>query len=269
MQHVLKEITSATKKLTLCEHGNLIALQELGEKMKPFVSLKLLRAGSDAKISQAALMPASGQAIITYLIAGQAIYSDSTGKRGALTQDGWSWVISGAGVVSKLEPITSDYLAIQLCIALTPAMENSLPQSAYLNADEMEREGPAQVLIGWHGNHRGKFALPSLMNYVVVHLKARQTWHYEVSTNHHFAWVFLVGGGLATAEGEVTANKITILNRTSEKIRLCATADAVFVIGSSQDFMHDLIFQKNSVHTSREALQLSLETLADLEESLV
>ncbi len=267
MQNALQAIDFAAPKLYQYSQGNLIELQNLSEKLKPFVSLKLLSANSRVKLSQPSLMPASGQAIITYLISGQALYADSTGKSGVLTQDGWSWIISGEGILTTLEPLTTDFLAIQLCIALTPAVENSLPQSAYVGSDAMERDGPAQVLIGWHGNSFSRFALPSLINYLVVNLRARQSWSYELPTNHQFAWVLVLRGAIETTEGEITANKITMLKKNSEKIRLCAMSDAIFVLGSSQLFMHDLICTENSVHTSKESLQIGQEKLARLARS--
>lgn len=268
MQTMLREINSASQKFTQYDHGNLIAQQHPDQKMKPFVALKLLSASSSARINQLTAMPSSGQAIITYIISGQALYSDSTGKHGTLMQDDWSWVISGTGVVSRLEPITSDYLAIQLCIALTPAMETSVPQSAYINSEPMERESPAQVLIGWHRHQSGVFTLPSLMNYLVVHLHSDQSWNYEVPINHRLVWVLVVRGSLVTPEGEIKANRITMLSATREKIKLRATADAIFVVGSCQEFMYDLICTKNSVHTSHEALHLGLQKLAELEHTL-
>lgn len=268
MLNTLRVVRPLMEQLAQCDGGNVIALQNLSEKIKPFLSLKLI--GTSLLSDTQADIPvfSSGQATITYVIAGQAAYSDSTGKQGLLKQGGLSWLLSGSGVWTRLEPVTDNYLAIELRVALAPALENSPPQTAWLDADVIEREGPAHLFIGWHGESRGNFTLPSLMNYALVNLRARQDWHYQMPANHTCVWIFVISGALATASGEVLANRIALLDGINRHIHLRATADTVFVIGSSQEFDHDLITHNNSVHTSRDALRLGTSRLAELEQTL-
>lgn len=268
MPNTLRVVSPLMEKLTQCDSGNLIALQNLSENIKPFLSLKLIGAGSASDAHQDDLVFASGQATVTYVISGQAAYADSTGKRGLLKQGGVSWVLSGSGAWSRVEPITHNYLAVELSVALAPALENSPPQSAWLDANVVERDGPAGLLIGWFGENTGSFTLPSLMNYAVVHLNANQEWCYEIPANHCVAWVFVVSGALVTPGGEMAANRITLLDCSSGEVNLRATANSIFVVGSNQAFDHDLIAHKNSVHTSSDALQMGIERLAQLEASL-
>ena len=254
------------------DKDSLITQSHLAQ-IKPFTSLKRFTTRNSSKTIRPTFTPASGQAIITYIVSGEAAYSDSTGKHGILKKDGWAWVISGAGIWYSLEPITSDYVAIQLCIALSPALENSPPQSAYLNPDlptrdKSPQDDPAQVLIGWNGKNRSKFAVPSLLNYLVVHLDAHQTWSYEFPLNHQFAWVAVISGRLESAKGEMRPNSLTIFRRPTEKIECRALTDSIVVLGSSADFDHDLIFQHHSVHTSAEALQLGLKGISEAEKKL-
>lgn len=256
------------EKFTQCDSGNLIAQQNLSEKIKPFLSLKLIGAGQASDLQQDDLVYASGRATITYVISGQAVYADSTGKRGLLKQGGLSWVLSGAGAWSQITPATNNYLALELSVALAPALENSPTQSAWLDANLIERDGPAGLLVGWFGENKGNFTLPSLMNYALVNLRARQDWSYELPANHRVVWVFVISGALMAAEGEIAANQIRVLDGSSGKIKVRATAGSLFVVGSSQEFAHDLIAHKNSVHTSTDALQLGLDRLAELEVSL-
>jgi|GEM_PF-734567 len=268
MQNALKEISPAFKKFDPVDNGNLIAQQNISEKIKPFVSLKLFTANGGVNLVQDSLICASGQAIITYIIAGKAVYSDSTGKRGILKQDAWSWIITGTGAWCAMEPASADYLAIQLCIALTPALENSLPQSVYCDPCVTSAKKTAQILIGWHANDSGEFALPSLMNYLVVHLDSGKHWTYEIPVNHRLVWVFVVSGSLQTEQGEITPNNIALLNTARGKINMCAKADSIFVVGSTQEFMHELMFYKNSVHTSNEALRVGMKGIAELQRHL-
>jgi redox-sensitive bicupin YhaK (pirin superfamily) len=268
MPNTLRVVRPQTETLIAYDSGNLIAQQHLCEKMKPFLSLKLIGANTTHDQHRNDLVYSSGQAIITYVLSGQAAYADSTGKRGLLKQGGLSWVLSGAGVWSHMEPATENYLAIELCVALAPALEHSPPQSAWLDAAWVEREGPAALLIGWFGDNKGAFTLPSLMNYAVVNLQARQEWHYTLPANHSVVWVLVVNGSLITEAGEVAANHIVLLEPESRNIRLQATTDSIVVVGSSQTFDHDLMSQENSVHTSSDALRLGRARLSELAASL-
>lgn len=255
------------------DKNNLITAESDLEKIKPFISLELFTArtmpGENSPgASQPTLTPASGKAIITYVVSGEAAYSDSTGKRGILKKDGWSWVITGSGIWYSIEPITSDYVGVQLCIALSPALENSPPQCAYLDPVLTAQDDPAQLLIGWHGKNRSTFAIPSLMNYLVVHLNAQQRWRYELPLNHQFAWVAVVSGRVETTEGEIHPNSVTVFSRPVAKIEFHALADSILVLGSSAEFGHDLIFQNGSVHTSTEALHLGFKGISEARKTL-
>jgi len=268
MPNTLRVVRSLPEKLVQYDSGNIIAQQHFREAINPFLSLKLVGA-NPARAAQATdPVFASGQATITYVLAGHAVYEDSTGKRGLLKQGDVSWVLSGSGMWSRIEPTAKNYFAIELRVALAPALENSPPQSAWLDAGLVERQGPAALLIGWFGESRANFTLPSLMNCAVIKLSARQEWCYELPTNHSLVWVFVVNGALATAEGEIAANKMLLLNGQDGKIALSASADAVFVVGSSQAFGHDLMARQDSVHTSLDAMKMGIHRLDELKASL-
>lgn len=227
---------------------------------KPFVSLKYLTHAAEAF--------ASGAAIITYVISGEANYSDTTGKSGTLKKNEWSWILAGSGIGYSFSPQTPDYLAVQVCIALSPALENSVPQSAYLASFATTHKNPVEVLIGWHGNNRSEFAYPSLVNYFVVHLKAQQQWTFELPLNHQFSWAATVSGHVQTAEGKNLPNHAARLNQSSSKTLFHALTDSILVLGSSPESGHDFIFHKDSVHTSTEALQIGLKGIAEVENRL-
>jgi redox-sensitive bicupin YhaK (pirin superfamily) len=257
--------SNSNMEATYLQHkNNVFAAESDIEKIKPFISLNLLSAQSQQ--GEPALTPASGQAIITYVIAGEAAYSDSTGKQGRLQKDGWAWVIAGAGIWHSITPVTRDFIAVQMCIALSPALENSPPQSAYLHAEPNAIDGdPAKLLIGWHGKKRSDFAIPSQLNYLVVPLKAEQHWSYELPLNHQFAWVAVVSGLVTTSEGKTLPQGVNIFNRRTAKMDFHARTDAVIVLGSSLEFGHDLIIQNSSVHTSTEALQIGYKGISAAE----
>jgi len=261
MQTSLNERDSNMEATYLQNKNNLLIAESDVEKIKPFISLKIFTAQNLP--DEPALTPASGQAIITYVIAGEAAYSDSTGKQGGLKKDDWSWVIAGSGIWHSIAPITSDYIGVQVCIALSPALENSPPQSAYLHPElNAPGDDPAKLLIGWHGKNRSDFAIPSQLNYLVVPLKAQQRWSYELPLNHQFAWVAVISGHLATSKGEMLPNSLSIVSRPTAKMDFHAQVDSILVLGSSLEFGHDLIVHQGSVHTSSEALQIGCKGIS-------
>lgn len=234
---------------------NLLGSLQDWARLQPFVSLRLVRAQTLTPETQSA----SGKAIINYVLAGEADFADSTGKRSRLSKGGWAWVIAGSGVGYSIAPLSHDYAAIEICIALSPALENAPPQSAYLDSVAAAPINPVQVLIGWHDKQRSQFAIPSQVNYLVVRLNAHQHWSYDLPLNHQFAWVALVSGRLQTSTGELLPQAVTRIQRPTDKIEVLAQESSVLVLGSSMEFGYDLVFHEGSVHTSREALQLGLQ----------
>ena len=232
------------------DKDNLFAALEDINKLKPFVSFKAVATSTNKQ--SAGLTPASGQAIIVYVVAGEATYSDSTGKRGTLKQGGWCWIISGSGIWYSIAPITSDFHSVQLRIALTPALENSPPQSAYM---EPEIAAPAQLLIGWHDRSRSRFASPSQVNYLMVRLNSHQDWDYELPLDHRFAWVAVISGEVTTTSGKILSGEIKVFHRPTTKIEIRAHVGSILAVGSSMEFDYDLTFDEHSIHTSREALK--------------
>jgi redox-sensitive bicupin YhaK (pirin superfamily) len=240
------------------DKDNLFAALDDINKLKPFVSFAAITAPIGKQ--QADFTPASGQAIIVYVVAGEATYSDSTGKRGTLKQGGWCWIISGSGIWYSIEPTTPDFHSVQLRIALTPALENSPPQSAYL---EPELVAPSQLLLGWHGRSRSKFACPSQVNYLIVRLNSHQDWDYELPLDHKFAWVAVISGEVTTTSGKILSGQIKLFNRPITKIEIRAHVGSILAVGSSMEFGYDLTFHDHSsIHTAREALKQGLLGIA-------
>lgn len=243
---------------TAADHSapdNLLRSLQDWARLQPFVSLRLLGAQTLTPETQSA----SGKAIITYVLAGEADFADSTGKRSRLSKGGWAWVIAGSGVGYSIAPLSGDFAAIEVCIALSPALENAPAQSTYLDSAATAPSDPVQVLIGWHDKQRSQFAIPSQVNYLVVRLNAHQRWCYELPLNHQFAWVALVSGRVYTGAGELLPQAVTRILRPTDKIDVLAQESSVLVLGSSMEFGYDLVFHEGSVHTSREALQAGLQ----------
>lgn len=233
--------------------GNLFESLQDWARLQPFVSLSLVGAQTPA------IQSASGQAIITYVLAGEAEFADSTGKYSRLGKGGWAWVIAGSGISYSIAPLSRDFAAIEVRIALSPALENAPAQSAYLDAAAAAPIDPVQVLIGWHERQRSQFAIPSQVNYLVVRLNAHQHWSYELPLNHQSAWVAVLSGRAQTGAGELLPQTLTRMQRPTGKIDILAQESSVLVLGSAMEFGYDLLIESGSVHTSREALQTGLQ----------
>ena len=82
MNSLLNEKVLGTSEINQQNQHNLIHSQD-ADSIKPFISLTRFDAQTIAGKSadNASFTTASGKAIITYVISGEAAYSDSTGKR--------------------------------------------------------------------------------------------------------------------------------------------------------------------------------------------
>ncbi|WP_323814730.1 pirin family protein [Cellvibrio sp. NN19] len=261
MSYGFSEINNSQTSVVLQKQAGLLTALVDRENIKPFVALNLCSATNGIGSE---LESVSGQAIITYVISGEGQYRDSTGKSGCLKKDDWAWIISGSGILHAIKPTTDDYLAIQVSIALSPALENSLPQSSYIEASARNKNDPAQVLIGRNGINRGTFAAPSLVNLLIVHLDVQQQWTYELPLNHQFAWASVISGSVKINGEKKSQNKIDTYHTPAEKIQCRALSESILVIGSAHEFDYDLVAQNTSVHTSIESLQQGLRGVAQI-----
>ena len=87
-------INNDNKDLT----GHSIAPQKAGYSVKPFVSLEIQRASEISTSDERLMSPDAGTAIITFLLSGEADFSDSTHKHGTLKTNDVLWILSGSGV---------------------------------------------------------------------------------------------------------------------------------------------------------------------------
>ena len=240
------------KPRTICLHANgddkaltshLITPQTLGQQVKPFLSLEVIRAGDISILDKELLSSDSGTAIITFLLSGEADFSDSTHKHASfkhrrLKQGDVLWMLSGSGIQYSLTPKTSDGVIVKMRVALSPALESAPAQSMYLDSMLVERDGPAQILLGQHGDAYSQLALPALINYLVVNLAAGQAWVYEPPVNHRTAWIAVISGKIKTSDVLVTSEEIAFYESSNKSISFLADENCIFLIGTSQQYMH-------------------------------
>ena len=160
---------------------------------------------------------------------------------------GGVWHGGGAGEPGRTR-------GFQLWIALPPTLELGPSHSLYLAPDTIQRNGPARVLLGSYGSAKSVVDAPSPINYLAVHLKKGEHWHYQPPTGHTVLWV-AVGAGVVRAPNELHHGELVAFEPSNDPIELKAQSDAELVIGSAAPHDHDLVLGYYSVHTSPASLQ--------------
>ena len=239
-------------------HGPITRLMspgDLGQLCKPFVFLDLFELNAKGMPRGFGMHPHSGIATLTYMIEGEVVYEDTTGKSGTLPSGGMEWMQAGNGVWHDARPVGGSAIrGFQLWVALPPAQENAPAHSVYLAPSEIPREGPALVLLGQYGAARSSVAAPAGMNYLAVQLKDKERWRYTPPAGHDVAWLAVNSGSL-DADANITAGEMVIFQDSAAAIDIVARAATSFVLGSAVKHPHDLVMGHYSVHTSEAALE--------------
>ena len=238
-------------------HGpitRLVSPSDLGEFLKPFVFLDLASFRPGLGSQGFGLHPHSGIATVTFMMAGDVRYEDTTGKKGVLPAGGVEWMRAGNGVWHTGAPVGDAPLSgFQLWVALPASEENAPAESLYLAPSEVPQAGPARVLLGRHGEAHSPIPAPAGMNYLAVRLKDGERWRYTPPAGHTVAWLAVSAGQLEANE-TVGTGELAVFEESGEPIDLVADGDTSFVMGSAVKHPHDLVTGYYSVHTSKATL---------------
>lgn len=227
---------------------------DLGQLLKPFVFLDLFSMPAEAKRQKFGMHPHSGIATLTFMIAGQVAYEDTTGKKGVLPAGGVEWMRAGNGVWHSGTPVGDGaVLGFQLWVALPASEENAPAHSHYLAPAEVPQEGPVRVLLGRYGAKQSPIPAPAGMTYLAISLKDGEHWSYSPPAGHTVAWV-AVNQGQLRADGPVSAGELAVFEESTQTLDFVAKGETSFVLGSAIKHPHDLVTGYYSVHTSKQAL---------------
>jgi redox-sensitive bicupin YhaK (pirin superfamily) len=240
-------------------HGpitRLMSPSDLGEVVKPFVFLDLFEA--EGGLMDMPVHPHSGIGTITVFTKGDVKFDDPDNGTGTISYGGVEWSRAGGGMWhgKELAPGRSTHFqGFQLWVALPPDLENGPSESQYLEASEMKRAGHAHVIVGAYQGVASPVRAPAGFNYLLVTLKAGESWTYQPPAGHSVAWLAIAEGALDAGE-RLSAREMVVFDRSEAPIRLTAlgTADTVFMLGSAVPHPHDLHLGYYSVHSSAEAL---------------
>lgn len=238
-------------------HGpitRLVSPSDLGEFLKPFIFLDLNSFSPGLGSQGFAMHPHSGIATLTFVMAGNLRYEDTTGKKGVLLAGGVEWMRAGNGVWHIGAPVGDlQMTGFQLWVALPASEENAHAESLYLAPSDVPHEGPVRVLLGSYGNARSPIRAPSGMNYLAVSLKDGERWRYTPPAGHTVAWL-AVSAGRLDVNGMVGTGELAVFEESEQVIDSVAHGDTSFVLGSAVKHPHDLVMGYYSVHTSKAAL---------------
>jgi redox-sensitive bicupin YhaK (pirin superfamily) len=251
-------------------HGpitRLMSPSDFGELLKPFVFLDLFDMDG-ASFDGLGLHPHSGIATLTYVAEGGVNYQDTNGATGTVPAGGVEWMQAGGGVWHGGGVGPGRTRGFQLWIALPPELELAPSVSRYEGPDEIERDGPARVLLGSYGSAKSAIVAPSPVNYLAVQLKEAQRWLYQPPAGHTVLWV-AVGKGAVAVPDALRAGDLAAFEPANGAIEFEAQSDAEFVVGSGVPHDHDLVLGYYSVHTSAAALRQGEARIAAIKSRLV
>jgi redox-sensitive bicupin YhaK (pirin superfamily) len=225
----------------------------VGEIIKPFVFLDLFNLESSKH--KMGMHPHSGIATVTVILDGALEYRETTGSEGILPVGGIEWMSAGGGVWHEGGPAAGGAVrGFQLWLALPPEDENAPSQSLYLPPDQVQKVGPARVVIGSHEGATSAIRPRAPINYLDVSLKDGEPWSYVPPAGHDVAWVAVADGLLETA-GIHLSREIALFEEREGRLDFIARGDTRFVLGSAVKHPHPLVTGYYSVHTSEAALE--------------
>ena len=272
--------TSAARRIAKrtrgLRHGpitRLMSPSDLGQIAKPFVFLDLFDTDrhSVQAMADMPLHPHSGIATVTVPVEGAFHYEDpDSGTSGTLAYGGVEWSCAGGGMWHGKELSAADTPRIQgfqLWVALPAELENGPSESIYMEAQHVQRAGPAHVIVGSHEGVRSSVPAPDGFNYLLVTLKPGERWRYLPPEEHTVGWLALAKGEIDVgAASSVGAGEMVVFEHGQTPITLDAFGeeDAVFVLGSAVPHPHPLHLGYYSVHTSADALKAGERRIAEL-----
>ena len=252
------------------QHGpirRVVSPSDLGQLIKPFVFLDDFEF-LPTPHNLFGMHPHSGIATITWLIEGGIHYEDTTGKSGRLPVGSVEWMRAGSGVWHDGSMAEGKRLrGLQLWIALPAELELAPAESQYMAPSEIPSIGPARLAFGSYQGVTSPTPSPAGMNYLYVSLKKGETWTYVPPSGHDVGWLYAHEGSVH-AGGQTLSSELAVFAEGEDEIRVTATTDTGFAIGSARKHPHELVLGRYSVHTTREALAAGEAGIAEIGELL-
>jgi len=253
-------------------HGpitRLVSPGDLGELIKPFVFLDSFNVEAN-RSNGFGYHPHSGIVTVTTIFEGNVEYEDSTGKAGVLTAGTVEWMQAGNGVWhtgKAADQYDGHIRGYQLWLALPNALENSEPESIYVESANIPKVGAVRVIIGEYQGVTSPLPQISPITYLHVQLADGEYWTFEPPKDHDVLWVAIDEGRIQVS-GEMLSNEIAIFDSQSLPFTIQAQGVVNFMLGSAAKHPHPLIAGYYSVHTTEDALRIGEEGIRTVEKRL-
>lgn len=264
-----RKITHRTRGQSHGPVTRLVSPGDLGELIKPFVFLDSFNMEANRN-NVFGYHPHSGIVTVTTIFEGNVEYEDSTGKSGVLTAGAVEWMHAGGGVWHTAGPAAgagTNLHGYQLWLALPESLENTPPESIYVNPDKIPTVGPVRVIIGQYQGVASPLPEISPITYLHVRLKDDEFWTFDPPADHDVLWIAIDEGSI-TVSGETLSNEIAIFDSGSASLMLQAHGTVNFVLGSAAKHPHPLVTGYYSVHTTKDALKIGEEGIRKVGKAL-
>lgn len=253
-----REVVHRTRGETNGTITRLMSPADLGQRLKPFIFLDLFDVDLRDPRSRFSLHPHSGLSTITVVADGDLSFEDAADGAGSIAFGGFEWLRAGAGVWHGQELSAGKSpraRGFQLWIALGPELEHETVDSQYVEAHLVPTVGPAHVILGSYDGVNSPARAPAGITYLMLRLRAGQSWEFFPSERQELAWLALASGKL-TGDVIADAGEMLVFANSSRSIFLQAepNQDAVMVLGSAEVHPFELHVGRYSVHTSQESL---------------
>jgi len=232
-------------------HFRYIRPDDLGQIVKPFVYFDLF--DKDGPEMMFGLHPHSGIATVTHVFEGAIDYTDPDDTGGTVLPGGVEWMMAGKGMWHGGGAVEGRVAGFQLWIAMPPELELAPYESSYWQAEDIETDGPARVLMGRLGAARARFASELPITLLTVRLAAGESWRFTPHEGQEVLWIGVSKGALSAPDRVVTG-ELVIFDRSENGVTFKAETNTLFVLGASALHDHDLAIGHHSVHTSQGAL---------------
>ena len=263
----VRAIAFRTRGTVMGPITRLITPSEVGEMIKPFVFLDAFDTNPNPP-REIGFHPHSGIATVALLFQGKFKYMETSGNEGILGRGSVEWMRASKGVwhggISYGEENVQGY---QMWVALPPELETAECEAFYCDAVKITADGPARVILGQYGKAESVIPAPPGINYLDVQLKAGEQWAYNPPKGHAVGWLTFQTGQLRVPS-IIKAGELVVFEESEESIYIEAIDDTRFVLGSAVKHQHDLVTERNSVHTSVKALKEGMAEIQRIGESL-
>jgi len=186
--------------------------------------------------------PHRGIETVTYMLAGDFEYKDSTGGQGRMTAGDVQWMRTGSGIIHSEMPAMKEgkLHGFQLWINMPSKMKMSKPEYHYIDSDKMalhkDDEKQVKVIAGKFEKAEGPIKGHNVEPvYFDIELKKEKEFSFEISSNHN-SFIYLINGEIKI--GEKSHDKIkdsTLILLTSGKnLRVLALSNAKFLLISGK-----------------------------------